>query len=81
MTGPGETAMSTTAVFMMEYRRKALDALATGADATRADRAREALKRMDDGSYGYCTRCGMRIFEARLERWPERGHCASCDTE
>lgn len=37
-----------------------------------------ALKRIADGSYGTCTRCGMKINRARLDAMPEAAMCASC---
>ena len=68
--------------FMADYRRTVLNDLASG-DGVRQDaraaQAREALQRLDDGSYGYCVRCGLKMPESRLERWPERAHCVACD--
>jgi len=37
-----------------------------------------ALRRLADGSYGTCARCGMRITAARLDAVPEASMCASC---
>ena len=34
-----------------------------------------ALKRIDDGSYGTCTRCGKEIGEERLEAMPWAALC------
>ncbi len=38
----------------------------------------EALKRIHDGSYGKCTRCGARIQKTRLDYVPYTKHCISC---
>ena len=38
----------------------------------------EALKRMDDGSYGICTECGTPLDFGRLLVLPEAPNCAGC---
>ncbi|OGO05431.1 MAG: hypothetical protein A2Y73_06335 [Chloroflexi bacterium RBG_13_56_8] len=40
--------------------------------------AEEALKRMDEGSYGICRRCGQAIDMARLRVLPTAALCLSC---
>jgi RNA polymerase-binding protein DksA len=37
-----------------------------------------ALKRLDEGNYFYCDRCGEEIPEARLELLPFTPHCVDC---
>lgn len=37
-----------------------------------------ALKRLDDGSYGMCLRCGEAISTMRLEVLPTTRHCITC---
>lgn len=37
-----------------------------------------ALKRIEDGSYGYCIECGNPIEKGRLEAVPHTQHCVSC---
>ncbi|MFP5478210.1 MAG: TraR/DksA family transcriptional regulator [Alphaproteobacteria bacterium] len=39
---------------------------------------RNALKRMEEGSYGICVRCGDDIAEARLDAIPWTPLCRSC---
>lgn len=39
-----------------------------------------ALARLDDGSFGKCTRCGREIAPARLEALPWAAHCIECQT-
>jgi RNA polymerase-binding transcription factor DksA len=39
---------------------------------------RMALARIDDGSYGFCTRCGEEIAEARLKAIPWTPCCRNC---
>ena len=40
-----------------------------------------ALERMDDGTYGFCTVCGLQIPELRLQTRPEATRCALCERE
>lgn len=40
-----------------------------------------ALTRVDDGSYGECTRCGESVGEKRLEAYPEAALCINCARE
>jgi len=44
-------------------------------DLTRID---AALRRLDDGDYGYCVECGEEIAVKRLEIDPAASHCISC---
>ena len=37
-----------------------------------------AIKRIDEGTYGKCVRCGDDIAEARLEAMPTAELCISC---
>jgi RNA polymerase-binding transcription factor DksA len=43
-------------------------------------RIRAALKRMDDGEYGICMKCGNEISEARLDLLPWTPFCRTCAT-
>lgn len=38
----------------------------------------DALKRMDDGTYGACQKCGRAIDPARLRALPTASFCLSC---
>ena len=40
-----------------------------------------ALARIEDGSYGECTRCGEAVGEKRLEAFPEAALCIDCARE
>jgi DnaK suppressor protein len=40
----------------------------------------QALRRMDEGSYGICVRCGHEIDERRLEAMPTARYDAACQT-
>ncbi len=37
-----------------------------------------ALKRLEEGDYGTCERCGVAIAEARLEARPATARCVDC---
>lgn len=39
---------------------------------------RRALRRIEDGTYGACVRCGEEIAPARLEARPEAALCIDC---
>jgi len=39
-----------------------------------------ALKRIEDGSYGQCEECGVKIPESRLEAIPYAARCIHCAT-
>ena len=48
------------------------------ATAQELQQVKDALQRLDDGSYGVCTACGGAIEEKRLEAIPFSAHCISC---
>ena len=57
--------------------------VANGRNENRA-RTREAavaLERMVDGTYGFCSVCGLQIPELRLQTKPEATRCARCERE
>lgn len=41
----------------------------------------EALRRIDEGDYGYCLKCGEDIAPARLENSPSVTTCIECAKE
>ncbi|HET7572292.1 MAG TPA: TraR/DksA C4-type zinc finger protein [Gaiellaceae bacterium] len=41
----------------------------------------DALKRIDDGTYGTCSRCGREIAPERLEAYPWASLCIDCKRE
>ncbi len=44
----------------------------------RSNRIDEALKRIDEGTYGICQGCQELIEEKRLKAMPEALHCIEC---
>ncbi len=41
----------------------------------------EAIRRLDDGSYGLCVDCGNPVPESRLEAKPEAARCVTCQAK
>lgn len=41
-------------------------------------RIEAALRRIDEGEYGYCADCGEEISDKRLEADPSATHCINC---
>ncbi len=57
-------------------------ALANKTQATQQlQRIETALRRIDDGLFGYCLRCGDPITSQRLEVQPEATLCLGCQSE
>jgi len=54
-----------------------LDALEESA-VTEIKEIQAALRRIDDGTYGTCARCGEKINEKRLEALPYATECIQC---
>jgi DnaK suppressor protein len=48
---------------------------ARSAELVRID---QALRRLEDGEYGYCLECGDEIPDKRLEIDPSASHCVKC---
>ncbi|WP_456786680.1 TraR/DksA family transcriptional regulator [Cellulomonas sp. P5_C5] len=59
------------------FERAQVDALARDAEA-RLQSVDDALARIDDGTYGTCTRCGHPIAAGRLEARPTATTCVPC---
>lgn len=59
------------------FERAQVDALAVQA-RRRAEEARDALARLDDGSYGRCERCGEPVPADRLAARPTARLCVRC---
>lgn len=58
-----------------------MQAMALAAERRRiAERTRidAALKRLEDGEFGYCLSCGDEIASARLEHDPSVARCLAC---
>ncbi len=55
-----------------------VDQTLTDIDATDLVRIDNALKRMDEGSYGECDECGCTIPFERLKIEPQTQHCVAC---
>jgi DnaK suppressor protein len=53
---------------------------AAGQRAKEVQLLRQALARIEDGSYGYCEECGQAIGASRLLARPEARLCIACQT-
>ena len=70
-------------------RLSRMDAMQQQAMAEANERAREAelsriraaLKRLDDGDYGYCLDCGEQIADKRLAIDPGAALCITCSSK
>jgi len=56
------------------------EAILAAAKARRA-LVTEALRRLDEGSYGLCVDCGKGVPEGRLEAKPEAARCVTCQAK
>ena len=74
-TGQGETEHVSSEV---EQRVQAV--LDAGAAARLAE-LDDALRRLDEGTYGRCARCGSAIPAARLEALPHARLCMTCQID
>ena len=41
----------------------------------------EALRRIDDGEYGFCLSCKKKISKTRLKAMPKASHCLACQED
>jgi len=69
--GEGDPAIHTWEVNLALYQRI----------REKVDSIREALRRMEEGTFGVCQRCGGRIDRARLEIIPHANLCIDCARE
>jgi DnaK suppressor protein len=73
---PTDTEEIGTANFDQEFT---LSLLANEKDAL--DQIDGALKRIEDGSYGQCETCAVKIPESRLEAIPYAARCVHCASQ
>jgi RNA polymerase-binding protein DksA len=52
-----------------------------GSENDALDQVDRALKRIEDGNFGQCEKCGMNIPKARLEAIPYAAQCVRCASE
>lgn len=70
-------------------RLSRIDAMQVQAMALAAERRRQAerarieaaLKRLEEGEWGYCLACGEEIAPARLEHDPSVTRCVQCESD
>ena len=49
-----------------------------GSEKDAIDQIDGALKRIEDGSYGQCATCGVKLAKSRLEAIPYAAQCVRC---
>ena len=52
-----------------------------GSDKDALDQIEAAIERIEDGSYGRCEECGVKIPEPRLEAIPYAALCVHCASQ
>ena len=52
-----------------------------GSEKNALDQIEAAIKRVEDGMYGRCETCGMKIRKPRLEAIPYAAQCVQCAAE
>ncbi len=52
-----------------------------GCEKDALDEIEEALKRIEDGRFGQCEECGMKIPESRLDAIPYAALCVRCASQ
>lgn len=45
------------------------------------EKINNALKNIEDGAYGKCTKCNQEIESARLDAYPEADQCIECQSK
>jgi DnaK suppressor protein len=70
--GQGETEQATSDA------ERAVTALLEAGTLEALEEIAFALARIDDGSYGMCTTCGVPIGAERLKAMPHTRHCVTC---
>ena len=58
-----------------------LTASLLGSDKDTLDQIDAAIKRIEDGSYGLCETCGMKIPKSRLDAIPYAALCIHCASQ
>ena len=64
-------------IYDSRQRRIYLDSLAQ----EKLDHIEQALKRLDDGTYGKCVKCGCDIHPGRLNALPYAEMCVTCQAK
>jgi DnaK suppressor protein len=75
---PDSWAADDTAVGNNTTEHLGLATVPPSRTAARRAAVNEALKRIEDGSYGICVSCERPIPYGRLIAMPETAHCVSC---
>ncbi|MGB0715929.1 MAG: TraR/DksA family transcriptional regulator [Phycisphaerae bacterium] len=67
--------------FLKELATEEVVTMAHAGGVSRAVEAVDALRRIQEGTYGWCSDCNLKIPSARLQAKPEAVRCVKCQTE
>ncbi|MCA9971763.1 MAG: TraR/DksA C4-type zinc finger protein [Anaerolineales bacterium] len=71
---PDKTALA------QSYAQREREVALRDIEQTRLAQIEAALRRLDEGTYGRCTRCGQQIAPGRLRVMPDAPLCITCQT-
>lgn len=77
-TEPGAQDIGDVLDSVSEERTRELDMILTDREKRKLLQIDDALDRIDDGTYGQCEECGVKIPRARLKVLPFAKFCVEC---
>jgi DnaK suppressor protein len=77
-TEPGAQDIGDVLDSVSEERTRELDMILTDREKRKLLQIDDALDRIDDGAYGQCEECGVKIPRARLKVLPFAKFCVEC---
>lgn len=78
MAGERSTEVQDFKDFAAEETRAAVDEVTLAHAAQELEQVQQALRRIEDGSYGLCVDCGEPIDQRRLAALPATPSCTAC---
>lgn len=77
-TQGGVADVGDTLDLVSEERTRELDLILTDREKRKIEKIDDALERIEDGSYGECEECGVKVPKARLKVMPFAKYCVDC---
>lgn len=77
-TQGGAIDVGDTLDLVSEERTRELDLILTDRAKQKIEKIDDALERIEDGSYGECEECGVKVPKARLKVMPFAKYCVDC---
>ena len=78
IVAPGQMTYGSQAAAASQVFEQQRDLALRDHDAQHLSTVEAALRRLDDGTYGTCVRCGKPVAPERLEALPWAAHCIDC---